>query len=289
MMSDKENLFELVERMPTFSQNVVRIIELTSDINSAPKDLVRLVEHDPILTLKVLKLVNSAYFGLSKQVSSIKQGVVYVGVNTIKHLALSIAAIGALPRSNGAGFDMNDFWSHSLVSAAISRLLAQEHGFARGEATSFFIAGLLHDIGQVVFAQFRAAEYREILQRSRQALGHLVELEQQALGMNHAEVGALLAERWQLPAEFVAAIRNHHDGAALEHAPAMDIVVFAANQLAKMQLEESRRLSALEPVPDCVTSWLGMPLAEVPACLPGLSGEIESARAFIEVPMESGS
>ena len=95
MSADNRKLFEMVERMPTFSQSVVRILQLTSTGDAAPKELVRLVEHDPILTMKVLKLVNSAYFGLGRQVTSIKQGVVYIGVNTIKHLAISIAAIGA--------------------------------------------------------------------------------------------------------------------------------------------------------------------------------------------------
>ena len=283
---EKEKLLRMVDRMPTFSQNVVRILEITSDINAAPKDLVRLVEHDPILTIKVLKLVNSAYFGLSKKVTSIKQGVVYIGINTIKNLAVSIAAIGTLPRSNDADFDMDDFWYHSLVTATVAKLLAQHRGFPKAQVTGFFIAGLLHDIGQVVFAQFMPEDYREVLAQSRRSEGRLVDLERKAIGTCHTEVGAMLAEHWKLPREFVDSIRNHHDVAALGQAEPMDIAVFVANQVAKLQLEESQRLSDVEPVPNFVAEWLRIPIEELAGQLPNLSSEIENARSFIQIPME---
>jgi putative nucleotidyltransferase with HDIG domain len=283
MAEDRGKLFEMVDRMPTFSQNVVRIIELTSDIDTAPKELVRLIEHDPILTLKVLKLVNSAYFGLSKPVNSVRQGVVYVGLNTIKHLAVSIAAIGALPKTNQAGFDMNVFWTHSLVAAAAAKLLAQAKGVARADATGHFIAALLHDVGQVVFAQFMPAEYSAVLARSRAGEAQLALLEQQALGISHAELGAVLAEHWKLPPEFAAAIRHHHDPAALTDGSVMDRCVFVANQVAKLRAPETERLSVVEPVPPALAAWLGMPLEDVGASLPGLEQEIEIAQGFVQV------
>lgn len=287
MAIGRDRLFDMVDRMPTFSQSVVRIIELTSDINTAPKDLVRLVEHDPILTMKVLKLVNSAYFGLSRKVSSIKQGVVYVGVNTIKHLAVSIAAIGALPRTNDANFDMDDFWTHSLITGAAAKQLSQHRGVPKGDATRFFIAGLLHDIGQVVLTQFMAQEYRTVLEQSRNNDALLVQLERQALDTDHAQVGAMLAERWQLPADFVNAIRNHHDIEALEKRETMDLTVFVANQIGKLKMEESRRIAAPEPLPGVVLDWLGMPLEDAMAALSELDTEIQNARSFVQVPMEA--
>jgi HD-like signal output (HDOD) protein len=287
MSEDRQRLFARVEKMPTFSQTVLRILEITADIDAAPKELVRLVEHDPILTLKVLKLVNSAYFGLGKPVTSVRQGVVYVGVNTIKNLAVSIAAIGALPRTNEAGFGMDEFWSHSLVAAAASKLLAQRFGVARGEATGYFIAGLLHDIGQVVLAQFMPVEYRGVLALSRGGNAHIAEIERMALGTTHAELGAVLATHWRLPAEFVGAIAHHHDTATLAGAPLIERCVFVANQVAKLRTAEAARLSVVEPLPQPLADWLGMPLEDLPASLPGLQQEIESAHSFVRVPMEA--
>jgi HD-like signal output (HDOD) protein len=287
MTEDRQRLFALVEKMPTFSQTVLRILEITANIDAAPKELVRLVEHDPILTFKVLKLVNSAYFGLGKPVTSVRQGVVYVGVNTIKNLAVSIAAIGALPRTNEAGFGMDEFWSHSLVVAAAAKLLAQRHGVPRGEATGYFIAGLLHDIGQVVFAQFMPVEYRGVLGLSRAGNAHITEIERMALGTSHAELGSVLAKHWRLPVEFVSAIGHHHDPAALAQGALLDRCVFVANQVAKLRSAEVDRLTQVEPLPQALADWLGMPLEEVAASLPGLEQEIEIAHSFVRVPMEA--
>lgn len=283
MTVSSEELVAMVDRMPTFSQNVVRILELTSDINTAPKDLVRLVEHDPVLTIKVLKLVNSAYFGLSKKVTSIKQGVVYIGINTIKNLAVSIAAIGALPRDNEAGFDMDDFWYHSLFTATVAKLIAQERGFPKTEVTTFFIAGLLHDIGQIVFTQFIPDTYRKVLHTAAAKGVTIDRVERSAFGMDHAEVGGMLAEKWQLPAELVRCIRFHHAFDEIEDPGALEKCVFIANQVAKQQVEEAHRVSAIEPLPEAVGEWLQMPLDEVAGSLPDLATEIENARTFVQV------
>ncbi len=284
MSADKRKLFEMVERMPTFSQSVVRIVQLTSTGDAAPKELVRLVEHDPILTMKVLKLVNSAYFGLGRAVTSIKQGVVYIGVNTIKHLAISIAAIGALPRENAAGFDMDAFWTHSLVTASAARLIAQRQGIPRNDATTWFIAGLLHDIGQVVLAHGMPAEYRTVLEAARERGVCITGVERELLGTDHAEIGSVLGAHWKLPDELVQTIAHHHDAAAAASFPPLGMAVFAANQVAKLTDHPDRAVSRVEPLPEAVRQWLGLSLAELVDVLDGLSAELDAARAFVQLP-----
>ncbi len=287
MPVSNDELVKLVDNMPTFSQNVVRIMELTSDINAAPKDLVRLVEHDPILTIKVLKLVNSAYFGLAKKVTSVKQGVVYIGFNTIKNLAVSIAAIGALPRGNSTHFNIDDYWLHSLLTAAITKLLAQKSGIPRTEVTTYFLAGLLHDIGEVVFAQYRAQEYNEILVGAADRRCPVEVVEQEVLGTDHAVVGALLAERWQLAGDLVDCIRHHHCLDRIAEPSPLEMAVFAGNQAAKLHTGEKHRVSVVEKLPGNVSRWLGMPLEEVIDSLPTLDSELENARSFIQISREA--
>ncbi len=283
MQATNEELVKLVDGMPTFSQNVVRIMELTGDINAAPKDLVRLVEHDPILTIKVLKLVNSAYFGLSKKVTSVKQGVVYIGFNTIKNLAVSIAAMGALPRTNNANFNMDDYWLHSLLTASIAKMLAQDRGFPRTEITSFFLAGLLHDIGEVVFAQFRGKQYSEVLTTAAERHCTVEQVEDEVFGTTHAVVGALLAERWQLAPELVQCIRHHHGLEELANPDPLTLAVFVANQAAKIHAGEVHCVSIVEELPPSACEWLGIPLEEVITSLPNLESELENARSFVQV------
>ena len=288
MNTDRRTLFDMVERLPTFSQSVVRILQLTSTGDVAPKELVRLVEHDPILTMKVLRLVNSAYFGLGRPVTSINQGVVYIGVNTIKHLAISIAAIGALPRDNTAGFDMDEFWTHSLVTGAAAKLIAQRQGVHRNDSTGWFIAGLLHDIGQVVLAHGMPGPYRQVLQTVRERGSSLLEVERDLLKTDHAEIGALLGEHWKLPPELVQAIARHHDAAGAASLPPLGMGVFAANQVAKVTGRHERSVSCAEPWPDAIEQWLGLPLDELTTSLDGLHAELEAARAFVELPGGQG-
>ncbi|WP_374349935.1 HDOD domain-containing protein [Chitinimonas sp.] len=199
-----------VDRMPVFPKSVQRILELTRDINCLPRDIVAVIEKDPIITIKLLKLINSAYYSLPNKITSIKQSVVHLGINTVKNLALSFSAIGMLPSQNGAGFDMQGYLMHSLVSANIARRIGEVCAAGEVDPTDCYIAGLLHDFGKVVFAQFMAEEFGRALAYSRDANLPLHKAEVATMGVDHTLVGAMLARRWQFPAELVDCIDGHH-------------------------------------------------------------------------------
>jgi putative nucleotidyltransferase with HDIG domain len=202
-----------VERMPAFPRSVQKVLELTRNINCRPKDLVGVVEMDPVMTMKILRVINSAYYGLPTKITSVSQSVVYLGINTIKNLALGFAAVGILPRMNAAGFDVQRYLLHSLVVAGAARQLAQ---LAKGEADpgDCYIAGLLHDFGKVVFAQSLAAEFRDALEHSAANSVPLHEAEKQVIGVDHGLVGAMLAKRWAFPEHLIDCIRDHHNPSA---------------------------------------------------------------------------
>ena len=177
-----DKLAEMVDKMPAFSTSVTKVLQLTSDINCSPKALVEVIDHDPIMTVKILKLVNSAYFGLSKEIVSIKQGVVILGINTLKNLAITIAAMGMLPQKSDSKFDSENFLLHSLGTATISKLLAQKIGVSSKDATDYFVAGLLHDFGKVVLAQFMAEEMEKSLELAANENIPLVDAEMKIIG-----------------------------------------------------------------------------------------------------------
>ena len=162
------------------------------------------------MTMKIFKVINSAYYGLPNKITSVGQSVVYLGINTIKNLALGFAAVGILPRMNAAGFDIQRYLLHSLVVAGTARQLATQ--FAKGEVDpgDCYIAGLLHDFGKVVFAQFLAAEFRNALVHSVEHAVPLHEGEKIAIGVDHGPVGAMLAKRWAFPEHLIVCIRDHH-------------------------------------------------------------------------------
>lgn len=200
-----------VERMPAFPKSVQKILELTRNINCAPKDIVSVIEKDPVVTMKILKVLNSTFYALPNKVTSVNRAVVFLGLNTVKNLALSFASIGVLPNSNSAGFDMDRYLRHSLIAAGVARQLATSHAAKQIDPMDCYIAGLLHDFGKIVFAQFMVEEFREALQTSNKSGQRLHDTESEFIGANHAVVGSMLAERWQFPKTLVECIRQHHD------------------------------------------------------------------------------
>jgi putative nucleotidyltransferase with HDIG domain len=274
-----KKLTAAVDGMPAFPKSVQRVLELTRDVNSTPKDLVEVIDKDPVLTVKVLKVVNSAYYSLPKQITSVGHAVVYLGFNTIKNLALSIAAIGMLPKTNEAGFDGQQYLLHSLATAAIAKQIALKLDDA--DPMDCFIAGLLHDFGKVVLAQYMPREFRIALEASR---SHGVSLHmalRSVLGVDHAVVGAMLVEKWRFAPKLVDTIR-HQFGPELADSD-MIACVFGANQISKKLNFGFAGNLLVEELPAAVAKRLGGNLDEVIASLGDLNPLFEEAKIFSKI------
>ena len=274
-----QKLAAAVDGMPAFPKSVQKILELTRDVNCTPKDLVQVIDKDPVVTVKVLRVVNSAYYSLPKQITSVNHAVVYLGFNTIKNLALTIAAIGMLPASNGAGFDGQQYLIHSLSTAGIAKQLAFRLDDV--EPMDCFIAGLLHDFGKVVFAQFMPQEFRQALHTSQLGKTSLHVALNELIGADHSVVGAMLVEKWRFSPALVETIRHQHTP-ALVGTP-MIACVFAANQISK-KLEFGFGGNAyIDELPQTIFNRLGGTLDEVIASLGDLNSILEDARLFSKI------
>lgn len=271
-----QKLAAAVDRMPAFPRSVQQILQLTRDVNCAPKDLVRVIDHDPVFTVKILRVVNSAYYSLPKQITSINHAVVYMGFNSLKNLALSIAAIGMLPKENVAGFDAQEYLLHSLTTANIAKMLAPRVGNV--DPTDCFIAGLLHDFGKVVFAQYMPKEFREALMMSEWSQTSLHLALREIIGTDHAVVGAMLVEKWRFAAPLVETIRHQFGDDLLD--TEMIACVFAANQISKKLKFGSGGNPKIEELPPAIAKRLGGNLDEVIASLGDLDPMYEEAKAF---------
>jgi HD-like signal output (HDOD) protein len=206
----ERKLASAVERMPAFPKSVQRILELTRDINCAPKELVSVIEKDPVMTVKILQVINSAYYNMPSRIHSVGQSVVYLGLNTIKNLALTFAAVGMLPRFSAEGFDMQEYLLHSLTTAGIARQFASSYAKGETDPGDCYITGLLHDFGKAVFAQFMPEEFGRALNESAHNCIPLHVAETEILGADHAFVGGLLVAKLKFPDPMVECIRNHH-------------------------------------------------------------------------------
>jgi putative nucleotidyltransferase with HDIG domain len=274
-----QKLAVAVDGMPAFPKSVQRILELTRDVNSTPKDLVEVIDKDPVVTVKILKVVNSAYYSLPKQITSIGHSVVYLGFNTIKNLALSIAAIGMLPKDNASGFDVQQYLLHSLAVAGLAKQLASRVKDA--DAMDCFIGGLLHDFGKVVFAQFMPNEFKAALTISQSHGTSLHAALRQTIGADHVIVGAMLVEKWRFAPHLVETIRHQHVSDFKD--TDMIACVFGANQISKKLKFGFGGNPCIDEFPDSVQKRLGGTMDEVIASMGDLNALFEEAQIFAKL------
>ena len=274
-----QKLTAAVDGMPAFPKSVQRILELTRDVNSTPKDLVDVIDKDPVVTVKILKVVNSAYYSLPKQITSVGHAVVYLGFNTIKNLALSIAAIGMLPKDNPSGFDVQQYLLHSLATAGLAKQLALKVDDA--DPMDCFIAGLLHDFGKVVFAQFMPHEFRQALETCQTKHTSLHSALQDIIGADHVVVGAMLVEKWRFAPHLIEAIRHQH--IANYKDTDMTACVFAANQIAKKLGFGFAGNPVVDEFPAAVQKRLGGTMDAVIASMGDLNSLFQEAQVFAKL------
>lgn len=203
---------EAIDKMPSLSPTVSKTIQIANDITAAPKQLMDVIKLDPILTGKVLKLINSAFFGLPQKITALDRAIILVGVNTIKNLALSTAIAGAFSgnKQSGAKIDMEDLWFHALGCAVTAKLISKEIKIPRALQEEFFIAGLLHDIGKLLLVQYLPDEYSAIVVETENTGAETIDVEKKYLQANHQEVGGMLGEKWLLYDSLIEPIVSHH-------------------------------------------------------------------------------
>jgi putative nucleotidyltransferase with HDIG domain len=240
----KKKLAEIKE-ISTLSHVMIKIMEIITDENSSAVDLAAEIAKDASLTAKILKMVNSAYYGFYREISKVSDAVVVLGFNEIRRLSL---AISVLDRFGGkAGVQRVAFWNHSFSCAAMSDILAGEW---RLQDQSAFTAGLLHDIGKMILDQYFPDMFSAIQEREQERSLTASEAEISLYGFDHAVIGYWLSERWNLPINLGEAIRCHHRPEEATEMPELARLVHVADKLSielvKAGSDEPREEGALD-------------------------------------------
>jgi putative nucleotidyltransferase with HDIG domain len=174
-------------------------------------DLNKVISLDPVLTGRLLKLINSAYYGLNSHVTSLIKAITMLGINTVKNLALSTAILSTLPQNKSLdGLNMEGYWRHSLCVGVTSKLLAAKQGVESKYHQEYFTAGLLHDIGKIPLNSVLSSDYMNTIAAADLDRKHLYNLENESLGINHCNAGALIAKAWKLESPIIDVISFHH-------------------------------------------------------------------------------
>lgn len=223
-----------IARMPSLSTTVIKVLETCNDPQASANDLKRVISLDPVLTGRVLKLINSAYYSLSKPVSSLTRAIIMLGVNTVKNLALSFSIMDNFKgKSSCLSFSVDEFWTHSLGVGVVAKSLAALTGVPVIRREDFFVAGLLHDLGKLPLHMQLPAEYYRVCETVHSGLEPLYQNEARCLGIDHRALGSIIAKKWCLGSTLVESLAYHHNPAdGSEKNREFLAVVALANQLA---------------------------------------------------------
>jgi len=210
-------IIEDVDSLPSLPSIVMKLIEVVNSSDSSAEDAAELIEKDPALTSKMIRLANSAFYGIPRSISSVTSAVVVLGFNTIRSLVLSASVAKMFEGKHS--LDMDRFWKHSVVTAMASKIIVRHLMSVRMmDPESAFCAGVLHDIGKLIFSQYMSEDYAAVCAYAREKRVPLIEAEDKFLGVNHAKVGKILAEKWSLPLDLEYAIVHHHHPEGAEKA-----------------------------------------------------------------------
>ena len=198
--------------LPPLPAVVTKVMETVNRPDTSAEDLNRLISLDQSLSSKLLRIVNSAYYGFPRKISTVTHAVVILGFNTVRNLVLGVSAFEMLSRKTGkAGLQRDRFWEHSVAAALAAGIIMSKHRVrTRALVEEAFLTGLLHDVGQIFLDCYFPLQYAVTLAYADKECVQALEAERLVLGINHALVGQRIAEVWNFPPALAGAFGGHH-------------------------------------------------------------------------------
>lgn len=198
-----------ISSIATLPEVTARIVATVEDPNSNAAQLNRIVAHDPALVTRILKVVNSAFYGLPGQIASVERAIVLLGINAIKNIAVA-ASLGKLFKGVklGAGFTPRDLWTHCIAVAVSARDLAKQMRVPLVDEA--FLAGMIHDVGLLVSLQVFPEKLVEACERAKVEESHFCDIEHALIQMDHQQLGQNLCEQWKFPRSCQLVAGYHH-------------------------------------------------------------------------------
>ena len=232
-MGKIERIIEEINELRPVSEIGNRVTEITSNPNSSLAEIVDVIKYDQAITANLLRICNSAYFGLKRKIASIKQAVAYLGLNKVASLVVLGNSADNFKKAQ-IGYDLNEgeLWRYSVSSALIAEDLAEKRRL--NNVSLIFTSALLKDVGKVILSTYVKDSFEDINKAVQDRGLTFIDAEKEVIGIDHAELGARVAERWNFNPAMVDIIRNHHDP---DKAPPDDLsipIVYLADSICMM-------------------------------------------------------
>lgn len=232
-MKDIKSIIKKIDRLKPIPQITNKVMSIAQDPESSMADLSEIIVYDTALTANLLKIANSAYFGLQGKVDSVHHAIVYMGMDQVVSLVLLASSAESLKTAQ-KGYDLNvgDLWKYSVSSALIARELTKLK--KTRETHLIFTASLLKDIGKVILSQYVDESFKKISTLVKQQGYTFREAEKEVIGIDHSELGGIVAETWKFSPKMVEIIRNHHQPQKSSISEFESSIVYMADTLCMM-------------------------------------------------------
>jgi HD-like signal output (HDOD) protein len=227
-----ENIIARIEELPTLPIVSQKILQLMADENASYRDIVKLVENDQSLALKIMKIANSAFFGSLTKISSLEHAMVKLGMNEVRSIVLAVSVYDFFSSSDSGTFDRERFWKHGIICSQTAKYLGSY--FRIGNDDTLFLSGLVHDMGKAVLDEYFHVEFLNIINYLEQKKSTFSEAEKAVLGTTHYQIAAKLLSQWKFPKKIILQVLYHHAPWADKTYETGSIMVYLANIITKM-------------------------------------------------------
>ncbi|MBF0433184.1 MAG: HDOD domain-containing protein [Fibrobacteria bacterium] len=270
-----------ISNLPTLPEVASKLLQIINDPKTSSSDVADLISQDVGITSKVLRMANSAFYGIPRTITTVQNAVVLLGMKVINSLVLSVSVGDIFPaKQHGRGLKRLHFWKHSLSVAVCSRMLSQKGSHSHVlDSEECFCAGLLHDIGKLVLDQYYDKEFVETLNKAQADNISCIEAEMEILGFTHSNVGDWLTSKWELPRHLRIPLISHHKPESAENAKEATYVVHLADYLCHTLEYHCFPEEVFPPLQDDTMTVLGINDTALTAVTQNLSKEIEKLEA----------
>jgi HD-like signal output (HDOD) protein len=285
-IEELQDKIKTIANLPTLPHIASRLMRIVNSPSASADTVAALVSQDISLSAKVLRLANSAFYGIPRSVNTINNAVIILGFKIIQTMVLSLTVFDMFAEEGGkrrAPFDRDAFWEHSLRCAVIARLLAhkRKRNYAL-DPEEAFCAGLLHDIGKVVMEQYLNKDFHMALYHAQANKIQVFDAEREVLGYTHCDVASWLTGTWSLPEEIEQPLVCHHEPEEASICADAVLICHIANIISKIdtknEAEAEETLKELEPK----AKLLGLYVRDLKDVAADIDGEMERSAVFIK-------